>query len=99
MPHDSIYVENPKDKIADAKEVPLYGNWAGSIVKQYSRLGMALLFLPSCVSGLNSLDFQVNPRRASSASFRRGCICPQEQLSLNGPSSARILHGAYASVI
>ena len=30
--------------IADAQERPSYGNWAGGIVKEYRRLGMALFY-------------------------------------------------------
>ena len=36
-----------RDNIADAQEHPSYGNWAGGIVKQYSRLGMASPFSSS----------------------------------------------------
>ena len=46
--------------IVDAQEHPSYGNWAGGIVKQYSRLGMASPFSSSGITGLNSLGFQAN---------------------------------------
>ena len=39
------------------QEHPSYGNWAGGIVKQYSRLGMASSFSSSGITGLNSLGF------------------------------------------
>ena len=60
MPEDSIHAEILRDNIADAQENPTYGNWAGGIVKQYSRLGMASLFSPSGITCLNSLGFQAN---------------------------------------
>ena len=41
MPEDGIHAEILRDNIADAQEHPSYGNWAGVVVKQYSRLGMA----------------------------------------------------------
>ena len=37
-----------------------YGDWAGGIVKQYSRPGMASPFSSSCTTSLNSLGFQAN---------------------------------------
>ena len=46
MPEDSIHAEILRDNIADAQEHPSYGNWAGGIVKQYSRLGMVSHNLP-----------------------------------------------------
>ena len=47
MPEDSIHAEILRDTIADAQEHPSYGNWAGGIVKQYSRLGMVSPFSSS----------------------------------------------------
>ena len=44
MPEDSVHAEILRDNIADAQEHPSYGNWAGGIVKQYSRLGMVSPF-------------------------------------------------------
>ena len=44
MPQDSLHVGILKDTIADALEHPSYGHWAGGIVKQHGRLGMALPF-------------------------------------------------------
>ena len=44
MPDDSIHAEIFRDNIADAQQHPSCGNWAGGIVKQYSRLGMASRF-------------------------------------------------------
>ena len=49
-----------RDNIADAQEHPSYGNWAGGIVKQYSRLGMVSPFSSSGITCLNSLWFQAN---------------------------------------
>ena len=60
MPEDSIHAEILRDNIADAQEHPSYGNWAGGIVKQYSRLGMVSPFSSSGITGLNSLGFQAN---------------------------------------
>ena len=60
MPEDSIHAEILRDNIADAQEHPSYGNWAGTIVKLYSCLGMASPFLSSGITGLNSLGFQAN---------------------------------------
>ena len=60
MPQDSIHAAILRDNIADAQEHPSYGNWAGGIVKQYSRLGMASLISSSGITGLNSLGFQAN---------------------------------------
>ena len=60
MPEDSIHIEILRDNIADAQNHPSYGNWAGEIVKQYSRLGMALPFLFFGTLGLDSLGFQAN---------------------------------------
>ena len=60
MPEDSIHAEIFRDNIADAQEHPSYGNWAGGIVKQYSRLGMVSPFSSSGIAGLNSLGFQAN---------------------------------------
>ena len=51
---DSIHAEVLRDNIADAQEHPSYGNWAGGIVKQYSRLGMVSPFSSSGTPGLNS---------------------------------------------
>ena len=41
-------------------EHPSYGNWAGGIVKQYSRLGMVSPFSSFGITCLNSLGFQAN---------------------------------------
>ena len=60
MPEDSIHAEILRDNIADAQEHPSYGNWAGGIVKQYSRLGMVSPFSSSGITCLNSLGFQAN---------------------------------------
>ena len=60
MPQDSIHAEIPRDNIADAQKHPSYGNWAGGIVKQYSRLGMVSPFSSSGITCLNSLGFQAN---------------------------------------
>ena len=37
--------------------VTSFGNWAGGIVKQHNRLGMASLCSSSGMTGLNSRDF------------------------------------------
>ena len=60
MPEDSIHAEILRDNIADAQKRPSYGNWAGGIVEQYRRLGMASPFSSSGITGLNSLGFQAN---------------------------------------
>ena len=60
MPEDSIHAEILSDNIADAQEHPSYGNWAGGIVKPYSRLGMVSPFSSSGITGLNSLGSQAN---------------------------------------
>ena len=60
MPEDSIHAEILRDNIADAQEHPSYGNCAGGIVKQYSRLGMVSPFSSSGITCLNSLRFQAN---------------------------------------
>ena len=60
MPEDSVHAEILGDNIADAQEHPSYGNWAGGIVKQYSRLGMVSPFSSSGITCLNSLGFQAN---------------------------------------
>ena len=60
MPDGSIHAEILRDNIADARQHPSCGNWAGGIVKQYSRLGMASLFSSSGITCLNSLGFQAN---------------------------------------
>ena len=60
MFEDSIHAEILRDNIADAQEHPSYGNWAGGVVKQYSRLGMVSPFSSSGITGLNSLGFQAN---------------------------------------
>ena len=57
MPEDSIHAEVLRDNIADAQEHPSYGNWAGDIIKQYRRLGMASTFSSSAITCLNSLGF------------------------------------------
>ena len=64
MPDDSIHSEILRDNIAVAQENPACGNWAGGIVKQYRRLGMALPCSSSGIAGLNSLGF--HPWRVSS---------------------------------
>ena len=60
MPEDSVHAEILRDNIADAQEHPSYGNWAGGIVKQYSRLGMVSPFSSSGITGLNSPGIQAN---------------------------------------
>ena len=60
MPKGSIHAEILGDNIADAQEHPSYGNRAGGIVKQYSRLGMALPVSSFGITGLNSLGSQAN---------------------------------------
>ena len=60
LPDDSIHAEILRDNIADARQHPSCGNWAGGIVKQYSRLGMASPFSSSGITCLNSLGFQAN---------------------------------------
>ena len=57
-PDDSIHAE--RDNVADAQQHPSCDNWAGGIVKQYSRLGMASPFSSSGIACLNSLGFQAN---------------------------------------
>ena len=59
MPDDSIHAEILRDNIADAQGHPC-GNWAGGIVRQYSRLGMALPFSSYGDTCLNFLGFQAN---------------------------------------
>ena len=97
MPQAGIQAETLTEKIADAQEHPSYGNRAGGIIKQYSRLGMALPCLPS---GMNGLDLFVSRQswRASYANFGIACMCPQEQPPPKGPSSACTLHGAFLLV-
>ena len=58
MPQDSIHVERLEDDIADAQECSSYGNWAGSIVKKYNLLGMALPW--SGITGPNFHGFTAN---------------------------------------
>ena len=53
MPEDSIHAEVLRDNIADAQE---HTSWAGGIVKQYRRLGMASPFSSSGIMCLNSLS-------------------------------------------
>ena len=60
MPEDSIHAEILRENIADAQKRPSCGSWAGGVVRQYSRLGMALPFLSSGITCLNSLGFQAN---------------------------------------
>ena len=60
MPKDSIHAEVLRDNTADAQEHPSYGNWAGGIIKQYRRLGMASPFSSSGITCLNSLGFRAN---------------------------------------
>ena len=61
MPEDSIHAEIRRDNVADAQEHPSCSDWAGGIIRQYCRLGMA--FFPSSgITGLNSLRFQANMR-------------------------------------
>ena len=58
MTDDRIHAEILRDNIADAQEHPSYGNWAGGIIKQYGRLGMAS---PSSgITCLDSLGFRAN---------------------------------------
>ena len=57
MPEDNIHAEILRDNvvnIADAQECPSCGNWAGDIVRQYSRLGMASPFSSSGIIALSS---------------------------------------------
>ena len=56
----AFMLRSSRDNIADAQEHPSYGNWAGGIVKQYSRLGMVSPFSSSGITCLNSLGFQAN---------------------------------------
>ena len=44
MHEDSIHAQILRVNIADAPEHPSYGNKAGGVVKQYSRLGVASPF-------------------------------------------------------
>ena len=44
MPDDSILAEILRDNVADVQQHPSCDNWAGGIVKQYSRLSMASPF-------------------------------------------------------
>ena len=60
MPEDSIHAEVLRDNIADARDHPLYGSWAGGIIKQYRRLGMASPLSSSGISCLNSLGFRAD---------------------------------------
>ena len=63
MPDDSIHAETLRDNVADvadAQQHPSCDNWAGDIVKQYSRLGTASLFSSSGIVCLNSLGYQAN---------------------------------------
>ena len=60
MPDDSIHAEIFRDNVADAQQHPSCDNWAGDIVKQNSRLGMASPFSSSGIACLNSLGFQPN---------------------------------------
>ena len=94
MPEGSIHAEIPRDNIADAQERPLGGNWAGGIVRQYSRLGMASPFLSSGIIALNSLRFQAKMK----GQLCKVCMCPRGQLPPKGPSFARILRGFCAPV-
>ena len=54
MPEDSIQAEILRENIAHAQERPSYGNWAGGVVKQYRRPGVAY-------QGLKS-DFTIRER-------------------------------------
>ena len=60
MPEDSIHAGILRDNIADAQEHRSHGNWAEGIVKHYSCLGMASLFLSSGITRLNSFRFQAS---------------------------------------
>ena len=60
MPDDSIHAEILRANVADTQQHPSCDNWAGGIVRQYSRLGMASPFSSSGIACLNSLRFQAN---------------------------------------
>ena len=97
MPEDIIHAGIPEDNIADAQEHPSYGNWAGSIVKQYSRLGMASPFSFSGMTGLDSLGFQANLEGQLCKIWDGLHVTPRTAHS-RGPSSVHILHGSCAPV-
>ena len=86
MPEDSIHAEILRDNIADAQEHPSCDNWAGSIVKQYSRLGMASPFSSSGIACLNCLGF----RRTWRVSLERfGVVCRRHDVSPRTAPSKR----------
>ena len=60
MPDDSIHAEILRDNVADAQQHPSCDGWAGGIVKQYGRLGMASPFSFSGIACLNFLGLQAN---------------------------------------
>ena len=82
MPDDSIHAELLRVNIADAQQHPSCGNWAGGIVKQYSRLGLVSPWFSS--SGITCLHSLGQPWRVSSKRFRVVCMSPQEQHTLLG---------------
>ena len=90
MPEDSIHAEILRDNIADAQEHPSYGDWAGGIVKQCSRLGMVSPFSSSGIACLNSLGYQANMKGQLCRVWDG--LCPQEQLPQKVQSSAHTLH-------
>ena len=60
VPDDSIPAQILRDNVAGAQQHPSCDNWAGGIVKQYSRLGMASPFSSSGIACVNFLGFQAN---------------------------------------
>ena len=91
MPEDSIHAEILRDNIADAQEHPSYGNWAGGIVKQYSRLGMVSPFSSSGITCLNSLGFQANVKGQLCRIWDGLHVSPRT--APEGQNSAHTLHG------
>ena len=92
MPDDSIHAEILRDNIADAQQHPSCDNWAGGIVKQYSRLGMAAPVSSSVIACLKSLGSQAN-MEGQLRKVWDVCMSPQDQLPSRGPSSAHTLLG------
>ena len=93
MPEDSIHAEILRNNIADAQGHPSYGNWAGGIVKQYSRLGMVSPFSSSGITGLNSLGFSGEHEGSALQGLGWSACVPKNSSLKTGQSSAHTLHG------
>ena len=84
MPDDSIHAEILRDNIADAQKHHSCGNWAGGIVKQYGRLGMASPFSSSGVTCLNSLGFHTNMEGQLKSVWVESACLPENSSSQEG---------------